>query len=56
MILRNTSAFSHNTGYLHHIFPTTILIIESATAGLITGLAAVGVITGGKKVFALLKR
>jgi predicted DNA repair protein MutK len=56
LILVSGGIFTHNIEYLHHLFTAVPSVIKEFTIGLIAGLMVVGILTGGKKVFALLKR
>ncbi|TSD65063.1 DUF808 family protein [Inquilinus sp. KBS0705] len=55
LILVAGGIFDHNIAYLHHMLPNLSPIIKELTIGLIAGLVVVAILTGGKKVFALLK-
>jgi len=56
LILVSGGIFAHNIAYLHHLLPAVPSIIRELAIGLVAGLLVVGVVTGGKKVFALVKR
>ena len=56
LILVSGGIFIHNIEYLHHIYPNVPSVIKNFAIGLIAGLIAAGVATGGKKIFSLLKR
>jgi len=56
LILVSGGIFVHNIEYFHHIFPAVTSIIKEFIIGLIAGLVAVALTTGGKKVISLLKR
>jgi len=56
LILVSGGIFAHNIAYLHHLLPAMPSIIREFGIGLVAGLLVVGVVTGGKKVFALVKR
>jgi len=56
LILVSGGIFAHNIEYLHHLLPAVPSIIRELAIGLVAGLLVVGVVTGGKKVFAWVKR
>jgi predicted DNA repair protein MutK len=56
LVLVSGGIFVHNIEYLHHILPNLPSIILEFGMGLIAGLVMVAVITGGKKVVALVKK
>lgn len=56
LILVSGGIFAHNIAYLHHLLPAVPSIIREFGIGLVAGLLVVAVVTGGKKVFALVKR
>lgn len=56
LILVSGGIFVHNIEYFHHIFPAVTSIIKEFAIGLLAGLIAVALTTGGKKVISLLKR
>ena len=56
LILVSGGIFVHNIEYLHHLFPELPSIIKEIITGLVGGLIAVAIITGGKKIFSLLRR
>ncbi|MDV6167323.1 DUF808 family protein [Flavobacterium sp. DG1-102-2] len=51
LILVSGGIFVHNIDYLHHIYPDLPSIIKEFSAGLIAGIIAVAITTGGKKIF-----
>jgi len=55
LILVSGGIFVHNIDYLHHILPNLPSIIKEFGLGIIGGLIMVAVITGGKKIFSLVK-
>ena len=56
LILVSGGIFAHNIEYLHRLLPAVPSIIRELAIGLVAGLLVVGVVTGGKKVFAWVKR
>jgi len=56
LILVSGGIFAHNIEYLHHLLPAVPSIIREFGIGLVAGLLVVGLVTGGKKVLALVKR
>jgi len=56
LILVSGGIFIHNIEYLHHSVPAVPSIIKEFAMGLIVGLIAVAVMTGGKKMLTLLKK
>lgn len=55
LILVSGGIFVHNIEYLHHVTPNLPSLIKDLALGLVVGLIAVGLVTGGKKVFLLVK-
>jgi predicted DNA repair protein MutK len=55
LILVSGGIFVHNIDYLHHILPQWPDMVKEFTFGLVGGLIAAAVITGGKKIFTLVK-
>lgn len=51
LILVSGGIFSHNIDYLHHLLPALPDMLKEFGFGIIGGLVAVAVITGGKKLF-----
>jgi len=49
LILVSGGIFTHNIGYLHHLFPAVPAVIKDVAAGLIAGLVAVGAVKGVQK-------
>jgi len=47
--------FVHNIEYVHHLYPKVPSTLKELAYGLIGGLIAVAVITGGKKLFSAIK-
>lgn len=56
LILVSGGIFIHYVDYFHHLFPGIPPVIKETLFGLIAGLIAVAIITGGKKIRALLQR
>ncbi|MGI4022091.1 MAG: DUF808 domain-containing protein [Janthinobacterium lividum] len=56
LILVSGGIFVHNIAYLHHLFPAIPAMIKEFAAGLTGGLLMVTILTGGKKVFSLVKK
>lgn len=56
LILVSGGIFVHNIEYFHHIFPAVASIVKEFAIGLLAGLIAVALTTGGKKAISLLKR
>lgn len=56
LILVSGGIFVHNIEFFHHILPNWPSIIKESAIGLIAGLIAVAVATGGKKVISLFKQ
>lgn len=55
LILVSGGIFVHNIAYVHHLLPQLNDTVKEFLAGIVAGLIAVAVITGGKKVFTLIK-
>jgi len=55
LILVAGGIFIHYVDYLHHLFPNIPLIIKEVCFGLLAGLIAVAIITGGKKLLSFFK-
>jgi predicted DNA repair protein MutK len=55
LIMVSGGIFVHNIEYLHHLFPKLPSFIKEIALGLLAGLVAVVVITGVKKLVALVK-
>ncbi|WP_158829930.1 DUF808 domain-containing protein [Mucilaginibacter lacusdianchii] len=55
LVLVSGGIFVHNIEFLHHLLPNLPSIISELVIGLLAGLLAVGLLTGGKKVLALVK-
>jgi predicted DNA repair protein MutK len=56
LIMVSGGIFVHNIEYLHHLFPQLPSIVKEVGIGLIVGLAAVAVMTIGKKLVSLVKK
>jgi predicted DNA repair protein MutK len=56
LILVAGGIFVHNIEYLHHLFPKLPSVIVEFLVGLFAGVLVVTILTGGKKVFLLLKQ
>jgi len=56
LILVAGGIFVHYIDYLHHIFPSIPSILKEAALGLLGGLVAVAIVSGGKKIISLFKR
>lgn len=56
LILVSGGIFLHNTAFFHGLFPETPTIIIEFAIGIVTGLIALGVVEGGKKVVSLFRR
>lgn len=56
LILVSGGIFVHNIDFLHHLVPAWPSFIKEAAIGLLAGLLTVGIVTGGKKIVALVKR
>lgn len=56
LIMVSGGIFVHNIEYLHHLFPQLPSIVKEVAFGLAAGLAAVAIMTIGKKVVSLVKR
>lgn len=56
LILVSGGIFIHYVDYFHHLFPGIPPVIKETLFGLMAGLIAVAIITGGKKIRALLQR
>lgn len=56
LILVSGGIFIHYVDYFHHLFPGIPPVVKEILFGLLAGLIAVAVITGGKKLTALVKR
>lgn len=55
LIMVSGGIFVHNIEYLHHLFPQLPSIVKEVGIGLLAGLAAVAVMTVGKKIFSAVK-
>ncbi|RYY07404.1 MAG: DUF808 domain-containing protein [Sphingobacteriaceae bacterium] len=55
LILVSGGIFIHNIEYMHHLFPAIPSIIKEFAFGLAAGLVVVTILTGGKKLFSLVK-
>lgn len=55
LIMVSGGIFVHNIEYLHHLFPQLPSIVKEVGIGLLAGLAAVAVMTLGKKIFSTAK-
>ncbi len=55
LILVSGGIFVHNIEYLHHILPNFPSIVKEFALGLIAGLLVVGIVTGVKKLIAVVK-
>lgn len=55
LIMVSGGIFVHNIEYLHHLFPQLPSIVKEVGIGLLAGLAAVAVMTVGKKIFSTAK-
>ena len=55
LILVSGGIFVHNIEYVHHLFPALPLMIKEFAFGLVAGLIVVIILTGSKKLFALVK-
>ena len=55
LILVSGGIFVHNIEYLHHLLPNFPSIVKEFGLGLVAGLLVVGVVTGVKKLIALVK-
>ncbi|WP_262247444.1 DUF808 domain-containing protein [Parapedobacter soli] len=51
LLLVSGGIFVHNIDYLHHLVPNMPPVIKELSFGLLAGLAAVAVISAGKRVF-----
>lgn len=56
LIMVSGGIFVHNIEYLHHLLPQLPSIIKEVAIGLIAGLAAVAIMTVGKKLVSLVKK
>ncbi|WP_443947413.1 DUF808 domain-containing protein [Pedobacter sp. AW1-32] len=56
LILVSGGIFAHNIDQLHHVLPELTSIIRESLFGIVAGLIAVALITGGKKLFASAKK
>ena len=56
LILVSGGIFVHNIEFVHHLFPKVPSIIKEFGFGLVAGLLAVAIVTGGKKVVSLFKK
>jgi len=56
LILVSGGIFSHNIDYFHHLVPSWPSIIKEFALGLIAGLVAVAIFTGGKKIYSAVIR
>jgi len=56
LLLVSGNIFIHNIDFLHHLLPTWPSFIKEAAIALLAGLLMVGLVTGGKKIVALVKR
>ena len=52
LILVSGGIFEHNIDYLHHFLPQVPSLLKQIAYGALAGLAAVLLMTGGKKIFA----
>jgi len=52
LILVSGGIFEHNIDYLHHFLPQVPSLLKQIAYGAVAGLAAVLLMTGGKKIFA----
>jgi uncharacterized protein len=55
LIMVSGGIFVHNIEYLHHLFPQLPSIVKEVGIGLLAGLAAVAVMTLGKKIVSAVK-
>jgi uncharacterized protein len=55
LILVSGGIFVHNITYMHHILPQLNDTVKEFLAGIVAGLTAVAIVTGGKKIFTLIK-
>lgn len=56
LILVSGGIFSHNIDYFHHLVPSWPSIIKEFALGLIAGLVAVALFTGGKKIYSVIRK
>ncbi len=56
LLLVSGGIFVHNIDYFHHLLPNVPSFIKEFALGTLAGLAVVLVLTGGKKLVAVLKR
>ncbi|MFT4152919.1 DUF808 domain-containing protein [Parafilimonas sp.] len=56
LLMVSGGIFIHYVDYFHHLFPGIPSIIKELLFGLVAGLMAMAIITGGKKAFALIRR
>lgn len=56
LILVAGGIFVHNIGFLHHLVPQVPSVIKEFIAGIVGGLLAVAIFTGGKKAFSFVRR
>ena len=56
LILVSGGIFVHNIEFLHHLFPELPSIVKEIITGLVVGLITVAVVTGGKKIFSIVRR
>lgn len=56
LILVSGGIFAHNVDYFHHFLPQVPAILKEILLGLIAGLVAVLIVTGGKKIVLLFKK
>jgi len=55
LILVSGGIFAHNIDYLHHIAIGVPAVLKELIIGLLAGLIVVAIVTGGKKLLALMK-
>lgn len=56
LVLVSGGIFVHYVDYLHHLFPAIPPIIKEICFGLLAGLIAVAVVTGGKKIMKMFRQ
>jgi predicted DNA repair protein MutK len=56
LIMVSGGILVHNIEYLHHLLPGIPSLVKEVLMGLLAGLFALAVVTGGKKVVSLFKR
>lgn len=56
LVLVSGGIFAHNIEYFHHLFTNVPSIIKEFSFGLVAGLIAVALLTGGKKVVSIFKK